>query len=111
MKTRLAPLLLSLAASVHAEERRVPFWPDSVVQAIQDQVDGVATLETVRELGRFHRVHGSPGFAKAADHVRNKAAAAGSRPPSSAYPPTGRRATRTSEATSAGTLRRPRSRS
>jgi hypothetical protein len=77
MKTRLAPLLLSLAASVHAEERRVPFWPDSVVQAIQDQVDGVATLETVRELGRFHRVHGSPGFAKAADHVRNKAAAAG----------------------------------
>jgi hypothetical protein len=78
MKPRIAPLLLSLlAVGVHAEERRVPFWPDSVPQAIQNEVDGVAALESVRELGRFHRVHGSPGFARAAEHVRGKAAAAG----------------------------------
>jgi hypothetical protein len=40
-------------------------------------VDGVAALETVRELGRFHRVQGSPGFAAAAELMRKKAAAAG----------------------------------
>jgi hypothetical protein len=40
-------------------------------------VDGVATLDTVRALGRFHRVHGSPGFAAAAEYVRARAEAAG----------------------------------
>jgi hypothetical protein len=40
-------------------------------------VDGVAALETVRELGRFHRVQGSPGFAAAAELMRKKAVAAG----------------------------------
>jgi hypothetical protein len=76
MKIRAAVLLLA-AATTSADERRVPFWSNGIVQAIQDEVDGVAALETVRELGRFHRVHGSPGFAKAAEHVRGKAAAAG----------------------------------
>jgi hypothetical protein len=41
------------------------------------QVDGVATLETVRELSRFHRVQGSPGFAAAAAHLHAKLRAAG----------------------------------
>ena len=45
--------------------------------AIHREVDGVAALETVRELSRFHRVQGSPGFAAAAEHMRKKAAAAG----------------------------------
>lgn len=40
--------------------------------AIRARVDGNAALETVRELSRFHRVHGSPGFAAAAEHVRKK---------------------------------------
>ena len=55
----------------------MPFWPDSTVETIQAHVDGLAALETVRELGRFHRVHASPGFAAAAEHIRKKAAASG----------------------------------
>ncbi|HEY6930280.1 MAG TPA: DUF4910 domain-containing protein, partial [Thermoanaerobaculia bacterium] len=60
-----------------AEERAIPFWDDRVPAAIHAQVDGVAALETVRALGRFHRVHGSPGFAAAAEFVRSRAEAAG----------------------------------
>jgi hypothetical protein len=60
-----------------ADERRIPFWPDEVPRAIAAEVDGVSTLDTVRALGRFHRVHGSPGFAAAAEYVRARAEAAG----------------------------------
>src|SRR5262245_41921691 len=77
MTLRAAVVLLALPALAGAGERRIPFWPDAVPDAIQAQVDGIAALETVRELGRFHRVHGSPGFAAAAEHVRAKAEAAG----------------------------------
>src|SRR5262245_36582204 len=70
-------LQVAAAPAILAAERRVAVWPDAIPRAIQNEVDGVATLETVRELGRFHRVHGSPGFAAAAEHVRRQAAAAG----------------------------------
>ncbi len=71
-------LALALAATAApAQERSIPFWPVAVPAAIHAEIDGVATLETVRELGRFHRVQGSPGFAAAAEHMRKKAAAAG----------------------------------
>ncbi len=65
------------AAAANAAERRIPFWPDAVPEAIHAAVDGQAALESVRELGRFHRVHGSPGFAAAAEWVRGQAQAAG----------------------------------
>ena len=80
--------------------------------AIHAEVDGVAALETVRELGRFHRVQGSPGFAAAAEHHEAESASrpASPTPRSSASRPTARRSTRTSSATSAGTRFRPRSR-
>jgi len=71
--------LTALAAEAGAAERRVPFWPDAVPAAIQAELDGRAALETVRALGRFHRVHGSPGFSAAAEHVRARAEAAGLR--------------------------------
>lgn len=70
-------ILLLAAATAAAQDRVVPFWPDSVPSAIHAEVDGVAALETVRELGRFHRVQGSPGFAAAADLMTQKAIAAG----------------------------------
>jgi len=60
-----------------ADGRRIPFWPDEVPRAIAAEVDGVAVLETVRALGRFHRVHGSPGFAAAAESMRSRAETAG----------------------------------
>ena len=82
-RRRTAPSLLFVViclATVHADDpaaRRVPFWPDEVPAAIRGAIDGRAALETVRELGRYHRVHGSPGFAAAAEKMRSKAEAAG----------------------------------
>src|SRR5438093_1470719 len=70
-------LFLSLASALAAQERAIPFWPDELPAAIHASVDGNAALETVRELGRFHRVHGSPGLAAAAELVRRKLVAAG----------------------------------
>jgi hypothetical protein len=60
-----------------AQERAIPFWPDETPAAIHAAVDGNAAIETVRELGRFHRVHGSPGFAAAAEHMEKKLIGAG----------------------------------
>jgi hypothetical protein len=70
-------LALAGASSAGAGERKIPFWPDSVPAAIRAQVDGAAALETVRELGRFHRVHGSPGLYAAAELMKRKLVAAG----------------------------------
>ena len=60
-----------------AQDRRIPFWPDAIPAAIHSQVDGPAALETVRELSRFHRVQGSPGFAAAAELLLGKLKRAG----------------------------------
>jgi aminopeptidase YwaD len=48
-----------------------------VPESIHAAINGQEALETVRSLGRFHRVHGSPGFAAAAAFMREKALAAG----------------------------------
>ena len=80
MRRKLATAALTVAAAgslAGAPNREIPFWPDGVPAAIRAQIDGVATLETVRELGRFHRVHGSPGLFAAAEHLRKKLLAAG----------------------------------
>lgn len=66
-----------LAAAAHGEDRAIAFWPDAIPAAIHAEVDGPATLETVRELSRFHRVQGSPGFAAAAAHLEKRLRAAG----------------------------------
>ncbi len=76
MRPALVALIVA-ALPAAAADRRIPFWPDAVPEAIQRAVDGGVALDTVRELGRFHRVQGSTGFAAAADHVRRKAEAAG----------------------------------
>ena len=66
-----------IAPIASAADRHIPFWPDAVPAAIHAAVDGQAALESVRDLGRFHRVHGSPGFAAAAEWMRAQALAAG----------------------------------
>ena len=73
------PLVIatSLSSTSNASERKVSFWPDAVPSAIHAAVDGQAALESVRTLGRFHRVHGSPGYAAAAEWVRGQAQSAG----------------------------------
>ena len=75
--TAVVAAFLLVVTPLLAQERQVPFWPNEVPLAIRAQVDGVAALETVRELGRFHRVHGSPGFAAAAEHMKKKLLLAG----------------------------------
>jgi hypothetical protein len=65
------------ATGARAEDRVIPFWPNAVPAAIRGEVDGNAALETVREISRFHRVHGSPGYAAAAAALARMCSAAG----------------------------------
>jgi len=76
MLLMLALGAMAAAPSV-AEDRTVPFWPEAVTDAIHAEVDGRAALRTVADLGRFHRVHGSPGFAAAARMMQERLVAAG----------------------------------
>jgi hypothetical protein len=74
----IAGLLVFASAGAFGVERgRIPFWPNAVPEAIQAHVDGVAALETVRELARFHRVQGSAAFAAAAGRLRQRLLSAG----------------------------------
>jgi hypothetical protein len=75
--TRTTFGLVLLAAALQGAEREIPFWPDAVPEAIHSHVDGLQPLETVRSLGRFHRVHGSPGFQAAAEFVKGRLIAYG----------------------------------
>jgi hypothetical protein len=77
MKRALGVGIGLLSSLAFGESRDVPFFPNSVPEAIHAHTDGVTALETVRQLGQFHRVHGSPGFAAAAEFLRAKLAAAG----------------------------------
>ncbi len=78
LTSRLAAALIAAGPALLAgQERAIPFWPDPVPEAIRAEVDGNAALELVRDISRFHRVHGSPGYAAAAELVRARLAAAG----------------------------------
>jgi hypothetical protein len=71
-------LLLSVGSgAMTAQERVVSFWPNEVPASIHAEVDGNAALETVRDLGRFHRVQATAGFTAAAEYIRRKAVEAG----------------------------------
>ncbi len=59
--------LVLFANPALAQDRAIAFWPDVVPTTIQSHVDGAYALGTVRTLGKFHRVQGSPGFRAAAD--------------------------------------------
>ena len=72
-----AAAIVLLSGAAAGEDRAIPFWPDAIPAAIHAQVDGRAALQTVRELSRFHRVQGSPGYAAAAELIRAKLTAAG----------------------------------
>jgi aminopeptidase YwaD len=72
-----AAALLLVAGAAAAQDRAIPFWPDAVPAAIHAEIDGGNALETVRELARFHRVQGSPGYFAAAEFLRSRLAAAG----------------------------------
>jgi hypothetical protein len=77
VKSLLAAALLLVAGAAAAEDRAIPFWPDATPAAIHAEIDGGAALQTVRELSRFHRVQGSPGFFDAAEYLQSKLHGAG----------------------------------
>jgi len=66
-------VVLAVTAIAVDGPRRIAFWENAVPAAIQAEIDGNIALDIVRGLGRFHRVQGSPGFAQAADFVRERA--------------------------------------
>jgi aminopeptidase YwaD len=70
-------LAAAAVAVASAEDRAIAFWPNAVPAAIHAQIDGRATLELVREISRFHRVQGSPGFAAATEMLLGKLRRAG----------------------------------
>ncbi|MFA9216114.1 MAG: DUF4910 domain-containing protein [Sphingomonadaceae bacterium] len=76
-KLPLFAAVLAACCGNAAAQRAIPFWPDAVPEAIHAAVDGQAALESVRTLGRFHRVHGSPGYAAAAQWMQQQARASG----------------------------------
>ncbi|MEP6471712.1 MAG: DUF4910 domain-containing protein [Acidobacteriota bacterium] len=77
MKSSLAAALFLVAGAAAAEDRAIPFWPNAVPAAIHAEVDGGKALETVRDLAKFHRVQGSPGYFAAAEYLKAKLVAAG----------------------------------
>ncbi len=77
MKSSLAAALFLVAGAAAAEDRVIPFWPNAVPAAIHAEVDGGKALETVRDLAKFHRVQGSPGYFAAAEYLKAKLVAAG----------------------------------
>ena len=72
-----AATLLLVAGAAAGEDRAIPFWPDAVPAAIHAEVDGGEALKTVRELARFHRVQGSPGYFAAAEYLKARLVLAG----------------------------------
>ena len=70
-------VLCGAAPGADTAVRRVAFWPDAVLAAIQSEIDGNAALDVARTLGRFHRVQGSPGFTQAAEFIQQRAKAVG----------------------------------
>ena len=77
MRILASVLMFALATPAAAEPRRIPFWPDTVPATIQKRVDGAYVLDTVRGLGRYHRVQGSPGFRAAAEWLVGELTRAG----------------------------------
>jgi aminopeptidase YwaD len=77
VKISFPAAVLLVAGAAAGEDRAIPFWPDAVPAAIHAEVDGGEALETVRELARFHRVQGSPGYFAAAEYLKAKLVAAG----------------------------------
>src|ERR1700760_684887 len=74
---RVIAAVLALTTPIAASPRRIAFWPDAVPDAIEKRADGAYALATVRMLGTYHRVQGSPGFRAAAEWLAGELVRAG----------------------------------
>src|SRR5712691_6089799 len=70
MKTATVVLL---ASSLAAQSPKTSLLPDSQLHAITGEASGMLAKDTIIALGRFHRVHASPGFHEAAEYIAAKA--------------------------------------
>jgi len=70
MKTATVVLL---AGSLAAQTPKTSLLPDSQLHAITAEASGSLAKDTIIALARFHRVHASPGFHLAAEHIAAKA--------------------------------------
>ncbi len=65
--------ILFTAAVLVAQTPKTSLLPDPQLTAIAAEASGSNAKETVIGLGRFHRVHASPGFHEAAEYIAVKA--------------------------------------
>ena len=71
MRPALAALALCLTAV--AQTPKTTLLPDAQLNAITAEASGGLAKDTIVALGRFHRVHASPGFHEAAEYIAAKA--------------------------------------
>src|SRR5712692_6227435 len=64
---------LALGAGLFAQAPKTSLLPDSQITAITGEASGMLAKDTIIGLGRFHRVHASPGFHEAAEYIAAKA--------------------------------------
>ncbi len=66
-------VLLAAFAAVLGAQNKTTLLPDATLDAISGEASGAFAKHTVADLGRMHRVHGSPGFHQAAEYIAGKA--------------------------------------
>jgi len=71
MKT--ATIILLMASIQAAQTPKTSLLPDQQLNAITREASGSLAKDTIIALGRFHRVHASPGFHEAAEYIAAKA--------------------------------------
>src|SRR5438034_8696037 len=80
---RLFPILCIAAAAASASAQTTPMVPAetlldrAVLEALDDELSGVAAKDHVARLAQMHRVPASPGFHDAVEYVMGRATAIG----------------------------------
>ncbi len=66
-------LLIAWTTLGLSAQNKTSLLPDAALHAIGSEASGARAKHTVIDLGRMHRVHGSPGFHQAAEYIAGKA--------------------------------------
>src|SRR5260221_9493003 len=66
-------IIVSLVCAPVALAQKTSLLPDAQLNAIVAEASGSLSKDTIIALGRFHRVHASPGFHEAALYIADKA--------------------------------------
>src|SRR5204863_4141944 len=66
-------VIFSLITASMALAQKTSLLPDAQLNSIVAEASGSLSKDTIMALGRFHRVHASPGFHEAAVYIADKA--------------------------------------